>query len=412
MYNHSINGITISSILDNRRELKDSLYPIKIRVTFKRDRKYYATGQSLSEIDWKKIADAKSKRITEIKGNIQHLFNKVKVNVEDLVKADNFSLDMLSKRLGQTSTDTIDQALNLRSTELFEKGKISSSELNKYTLKSIKLYAGDNIKFKNIHIDWLRGYEAYLLKEKRSYTTISIYMRTIQAIINSAIEAGIYKQKDYPFGKNKYEIPEHIGRNMALTLPEISKIVSFSCDTPVRHMYRDLWVFSYLCNGANVTDLCKLKFSNIKDGEICFYRQKTIAKTKKKKEIQAILTQEMQVIIKKWGNTVSTSEDVFIFPFLKGDESPFDERRVIKNITRLMNNQMSKISKSLNLPNISSYTARHSFATVLKRSGANIAYISESLGHSELRTTENYLAKFEKEERIKNASALTAFAAE
>ena len=47
------------------------------------------------------------------------------------------------------------------------------------------------------------------------------------------------------------------------------------------------------------------------------------------------------------------------------------------------------------------YTARHSYATVLKRSGANIAYISESLGHNDLKTTENYLASFEKEERKK-----------
>ena len=58
---------------------------------------------------------------------------------------------------------------------------------------------------------------------------------------------------------------------------------------------------------------------------------------------------------------------------------------------------------------ISTYTARHSFASVLKRSGANIAYISESLGHSDLKTTENYLASFEKEERVKNAAFLTNF---
>jgi site-specific recombinase XerD len=54
-------------------------------------------------------------------------------------------------------------------------------------------------------------------------------------------------------------------------------------------------------------------------------------------------------------------------------------------------------------------SARHSYATVLKRSGANIAYISESLGHNDIKTTENYLASFEKEERVKNASFLTNF---
>ena len=55
------------------------------------------------------------------------------------------------------------------------------------------------------------------------------------------------------------------------------------------------------------------------------------------------------------------------------------------------------------------YTARHSFATVLKRAGAKTSYISESLGHSNLTVTENYLAYFEKEERIKNAQLLTDF---
>jgi hypothetical protein len=53
----------------------------------------------------------------------------------------------------------------------------------------------------------------------------------------------------------------------------------------------------------------------------------------------------------------------------------------------------------MNLPKTTTYTARHSFATVLKRSGSNIAFISESLGHSDLKTTKNYLASFETEER-------------
>ena len=70
---------------------------------------------------------------------------------------------------------------------------------------------------------------------------------------------------------------------------------------------------------------------------------------------------------------------------------------------------MKLIGKHLEIGEITSYTARHSFATVLKRSGANIAFISESLGHNDLKTTESYLASFEKEERQKNASFLTDF---
>ena len=80
-----------------------------------------------------------------------------------------------------------------------------------------------------------------------------------------------------------------------------------------------------------------------------------------------------------------------------------------KDLTHSINKRMKEVGEQLGIGPISTYTARHSFATVLKRAGANIAYISESLGHSDLKTTENYLASFEREEREKNAQILTKF---
>ena len=116
----------------------------------------------------------------------------------------------------------------------------------------------------------------------------------------------------------------------------------------------------------------------------------------------------MQIIIDKWG-TKPQAPNNFIFPYLTGKETPMEEKTVIRNVTRLCNKRLKKIGKAIGIEGISTYTARHSYATVLKRSGANIAYISESLGHNDLKTTENYLASFEKEERIKNAGFLTNF---
>lgn len=70
---------------------------------------------------------------------------------------------------------------------------------------------------------------------------------------------------------------------------------------------------------------------------------------------------------------------------------------------------MGRIAEAVGLPLVTTYSARHSFATVLKRSGTNISYISESLGHSNLAITENYLASFERDERMRNAQLLTKF---
>ena len=82
-------------------------------------------------------------------------------------------------------------------------------------------------------------------------------------------------------------------------------------------------------------------------------------------------------------------------------DSPLIRKNKTKYLTRVINKRMAAIGQALGIGNISIYTARHSFATVLERSGANIAYISESLGHQDLKTTENYLASFEREEREK-----------
>ncbi|WP_205504506.1 site-specific integrase [Rufibacter psychrotolerans] len=408
MFEFSDSGVTLATLLETRKVNKEGLHPVKVRVTFKRQRSYYSTGKMLSPEEWERLPTAKGKEVKEVRESIQKFSDKIRHEVKDLIKLDQFSFEALNKRLSNATSDTLNTAFNARIEDLNEKGKVSTSDWYKYSLRSIELFAGNKVKFSQVSIDWLRKYEAYLLKEEKSYTTISMYMRALQVIMNEAKEAGIIKATQHPFGKGKYEIPQHEGRNIALTIAQISQIVKHECSSDNEEMCRDLWFFSYLCNGANITDICKLKYSNIRNGEICFYRQKTVAKAKKKKLIHAIITPEMQAIISRWGNQ-SGKQDDFIFPFLKGSESPTDERRIIKNITHLMNDKMKVLGEKLGIGTISTYTARHSYASVLKRSGANIAFISESLGHNDLKTTENYLASFEQEERIKNAALLTKF---
>jgi integrase len=152
----------------------------------------------------------------------------------------------------------------------------------------------------------------------------------------------------------------------------------------------------------------KLKYENIINDELCFYRSKTINTSKEKKVISAIVTSEMQNIIDRWGNKDKLSGN-FIFPYLQKNDTLIHQKAVVRDVIRRVNKRLKTIGTALGIDGISTYTARHSFASVLKRSGANIAYISESLGHSDLKTTENYLASFEKEERMKNAALLTNF---
>ena len=144
-------------------------------------------------------------------------------------------------------------------------------------------------------------------------------------------------------------------------------------------IYRDLWFFSYLCNGINFADLITLKYANIQNGEIYFVRVKTMNTAKVKKEICALVTTEMRVIIDKWGNP-DKCPNAYIFDFLKGGETPMQIKTRIRDVISNCNRRLRKIGKAIGIEGRSTYTARHSYATALKRSGANIAYISESLG--------------------------------
>jgi site-specific recombinase XerD len=82
--------------------------------------------------------------------------------------------------------------------------------------------------------------------------------------------------------------------------------------------------------------------------------------------------------------------------------TPQQEYDAIKGTTKLINTYIKTIGENIGIPEkITTYVARHSFATVLKRSGASTEFISESLGHSSLAVTENYLDSFETEEKKK-----------
>ena len=326
--------------------------------------------------------------------------------VEELANLGNFSFDNLNRRL-KSGDLTLNSAFRAKIDELKAQDRIGSMLVYNVVRQGVERFAGAWVPMDAVTIEWLRRYEKFLIKEEKSTTTIGIHMRHIRAILNEACRNGVIKEAQYPFGRGRYEIQAGEGRKMALTVEQIGKIANYDDGSDTTARYRDYWLFLYLCNGINVADFVKLKYRDIVDGEICFVRQKTERTTKARKEIRVIVTERMQAIIDRRGNRKRA--DNYIFPILDGAEDAVQRHSKTIAAAGYINVRMRTIGKELGIGNISTYTARHSFATVLKRAGANIAYISESLGHQDLKTTENYLASFEREERQRNAELLTKF---
>lgn len=409
MFKYSKDGVSVLTVLDTRRAKKSGLYPVKVQVVFRRKQKYYSTGKELSKENWERLLKAKSKLMAEIREDVETSFSIIKQQINELIQKGEFSIESLNIRLGRQMREVnLHNAFELKMNELLDNEQASTYLNYQSALKSLENFGGTCIPLENITVDWLKRCEKYWLAEGKSYSSISIYFRALKCIFNRAIRDGILKESSFPFGKNKYEIPEGYGRKLALNLSEIKKVMSYKDGTEDIEEFRDLWVFSYLCNGINFMDLLFLKYSNIVDGEICFVRSKTSRTAKHSKEIRAIITPEMKNIIHRWGNT-QQSPQTYIFKYAQGTENAFERIRLVRRIVTKCNRRLKKIAQDTGLAQLTTYTARHSFATVLKRAGAKTSYISESLGHSNLAVTENYLAYFEKEERIRNAQFLTDF---
>lgn len=405
--NHVKDGITVSVVQDRRTPNKDGKFPIKVKVYHLKKPKYFSTGISMTEEDWSKLDRKKSNEYIKIRQSIFRSFEQIKMNVDALSDMGEFSFQALSLRLGRAVGDTLNNAFRARIKELRDNGKLGSANSMRDTLSAIEAYTGDNLNFRDITTDWLIRCDKYWEKKPLSITTRGMYFRNIRTMMNFAKQSGIIKQSQYPFGKGKFEIKTEEGRKKALTTEQLRKIFNYVDPNDTVNKYKDIWCFMYLCSGINPIDMIQLKYSNIVDGEIHFVRQKTSGTSTTRKTIKIFISTEIKHIIDKWGNP--PNPDNFIFPFLKGGETLEEIKTKNHDVYTRINKRMRQVCNAIGIERITTYAARHSFASIMNSEGVPISYISEQLGHTSIRTTQIYLAGFSKESRANNAKILTSF---
>lgn len=399
------NGVVVSVLLDTRTVNKEGTYPVKIKVYFQGKPKYYPTGICMStKEELEEVLESKSKKNIEIQDIIHKEFNRISKNINILVERGTFSFSNLNNMLGKNIGGTLNEMISAKIKELENEEKFGTSAFYKGTLSLLKRYIKHDVPIKEVTVEWLNGLEKFILKTANQ-TTVAMNMRNIRATMNIAKQVGVIRESDYPFGRGKYQIKESSGKKKALNKKQLKAIAEYSDGSMTTEFYRDLWLFIYFCNGLNVADLISLKFSDIQNGEISFIRKKTKDRTRDVKRIYAAITPEMYSIINKLGNDPKKS--IYIFPFLKPGDSAWEHEKKKKNLTKLINKRMKMIGEKLNLGKITTYVARHTYATVLRNEGVPISIISPMLGHSSVTTTEIYLADLESEYRAKNASLLS-----
>ena len=397
---------TATIYLDTLRPNSNGLCSVKLKVTYNRKRSYFNTGIKLLPNEFETILNGKRK--TEQQKNIYtkliFIQNKAQQIIETLpvFSFENFKEAFLTNR--DTKNDVY-FAFDKYIESLKINGQIGTAESYQCAKNSLAKYKS-NLTFADVTPIFLKKYEKWMLSNNNSLTTVSIYLRCLRTIFN---QQNIDKSL-YPFGKgkNKYSIPTGKNIKKALTEHELYLICNYKApEGSTMQMAKDYWIFLYLCNGMNVKDFCLLKWENIDGDFLKYHRAKTFTTNNGNKPIVISLKKEAFEIIEKWG-AHSIDRGSYIFPHFKNAQTEEQRKAIVKQLVKTINKYMKRIAKELKInKNVTTYYARHSFATVLKRSGASVGIISELLGHSNIKVTENYLDSFEKEQIREITNALT-----
>ena len=396
-------GITMFARLDTRRKNKDEKYPIRIRIIHNRDTRDYGTKQNATIKEYEKITGLRPKGIIADKKIIVIALLNRAFSIVQEIKPFNFT-EFNEIYLNKQNNDkyNIYNWYDDKIKELRENGQIGTALTYEYSKKSLRNFTDTEIlKFDKITPQFLKKYE----RQMNNPTTVGIYLRPLKHIFNRAMDHPSNFVKNYPF--KAYKIPSPRNIKKALTKLEIKSIYEYDAEegSPEAY-YKDIWLFSYFANGINMKDICKLKYRNIKGNHIEFRRAKTINSNKNTKPISIVFTEDLNRIIEEYG-TKPRAKDNYIFSFLKSGINEVQEMAAIKQATKQTNKYIKRIAKNLGIEaEVSTYTARHSFATILKNAGVAPSFIGESLGHSSLKTTEGYLGSFETDQKKENIDKL------
>lgn len=391
---------TTSIYLDKSHPNKDGLFPLKIRVTFRRKSRYFKTKHYLSLDQYEKSYEAVRPKGNNkvLREKLRDLESKSEEIINSLVT---FTFQEWEKQFYRKNHDNDglvyhfeEKISTLISEERYSTAESYRDSKNKL-LEFFKTKKNRNPSLLDININSLKEFENWMIKQKHSITTVGIYLRNCRHIFNNAIKSNDVPVELYPFGEgeDKYSIP--LGNNIkkALSFEEVKNIQNLDLSNfPWLKKSRDFWLLSFLMNGINMNDLLRVRKSAVNGNKMIFNRRKTrrSKKVKRPTEIALLpLTRELM-------STYECSSDEYYFDILVGTNSEQEIRKRVKTFTGYVDKHMKDIAKMAHVHKpISLIWARHSWATIALNRDAGIEFISSGLSHSSIATTEAYLKGFD-----------------
>ncbi len=398
--------VSTKILLYKHKTLSNGKHPVILQIISNRKRKRISLGYSAFEKDWneEKVRFRRSIDNYEQKNIALRRYELLaqKIIDESILSGKPLSqIEFKRKLLGQqVSNKSLVEFSNELMDEMTQSGKLGNTKVYRNVTNALISYAGRAINFSDVNVTFLNKFESWMLSDKRDRSgvrpsTANQYMRTVSSIFNKAISRDIIAHELYPFRNQfnpkgySYAHLKSEPHHRALSREELELFKNF--DTQKWAELEDAYnyfMFMYYCRGINWTDFCNLKHSDIKNGRIVYTRQKT------GKLFNIKLSDQLQSIIDKYDHSP------YLFPILSNFHKSAKQKSYrIKKCIRKINRDLKEIAVRIGIePDISTYTARHTYAMSLKRGGIKLGLISDAMGHADSKVTRHYLSSFENEE--------------
>lgn len=242
-----------------------------------------------------------------------------------------------------------------------------------------------DLRFSEFTSQFVEVYNDYLLRKGMVRNSLSFHMRILRAVYNKAVRRG-YVEQSFPFR----DVYTGIDRTRKRAVGEeiLSRLLHLDLTgRPTLAFARDLFLFSFYTRGMAFVDMAYLKRSDIQAGVIRYARRKT-------GQLLTVRVEPcMQAIIDRYADRVRSTP--YLFPLLR-EEPPATTFRRYKTELRAYNARLAQLAALLDLEQgLSSYTSRHSWATMARNHQIPLSVISAGMGHTSERTTRIYLASLE-----------------
>lgn len=414
---------TVRIVYYTSKTLADGSHPFMVCITKDRKRKYLATGLSLLPKYWNteksNYRDAIRKSYPEphredLLTDLEKEERKYRKAATELARADEQHDAPAVAAKAVESRKATRRVLLLAYIEELAQGMVLAKKLKNASVhrdlasqlrKFIKVeYEVADLPFERVSVAFCQEWENTLRATGAADTTISNRYRTLRAVFNKAIATGAAKPEHYPFArtvaeKHKFSIGKFDVSTAKRALPReaVERIEDLEPATDRQRLAKEIFLFSFYVGGINFVDLAQLRWQDVSfdaNGQperLHYVRQKTGGK------FAFRLLEPAAAILMTYEPLTRASAKSYVFPILDSGRhvSPTQIDNRLHKVLGMVNKDLKLLAEQVGISTpLTTYVARHSFATTLHQEIDNIGMVSQAMGHKTAAVTATYLDSF------------------